>query len=160
MDGSKGFPCAAKIHDVRGGEVYIDPHAAIPAAPHMQPQSLRRVKLHLPSEWSRETETTVHSPVQPDDELAGLVSDVSLHWGRGRWRRRGRCAAPSSSSPSATAASASPPPPSSHGRLRRHELLGRRGTLSSRDPHRRHRSADAPSRHSRRKEGAKVEGDE
>ena len=45
----------------------------------MKLQSLWRVELHLPSEWSRETETTTRWPVQPDDELAELVSDMALH---------------------------------------------------------------------------------
>ena len=35
MGACKGFPPTAKIHDVRGGEVDVDPHAAIPAAPHV-----------------------------------------------------------------------------------------------------------------------------
>ena len=95
MDTSEGLPSAAKIHDVRGGKVDINPRAAIPAALHMQPQSLWRIELHLPSEWSRETKTTAHWPVQPDEELTGLVPDVALHWGRDRWRRRGRCTTPS-----------------------------------------------------------------
>ena len=33
MGACKSFPPMAKIHDVRGGEINIDPHAAIPAAP-------------------------------------------------------------------------------------------------------------------------------
>ena len=87
VDMSKRLPSLTKIHHVRGGEIDINPRAAIPAAPHMQPQSLWRVELHLPSERSRETKTATHWPVQPDEEFAGLVSDMVLHWRWGRWRR-------------------------------------------------------------------------
>ena len=60
--------------------------------------------------------------------------------------------------PSATVTSAWPPPTSTHGRLRRHGFLGRRGALSSRDPRRHRRSISVPSRHGRREEEAKMGG--
>ena len=84
MDTSEGLPSATKIHDVRGGKVDINSRAAIPAAPHMQPERLWRLELHLPSEWSSETKTMARWPVQPDEELMGLAPDVALHWGRDR----------------------------------------------------------------------------
>ena len=93
MGAVKGFPPMAEIHDVRSGEVDFDPHVVVPAAPHVQPQGLRRVKLHYPRKRSREAEMIAHGLVQPDEELTGLVSDMALHWGKDRWRRRGRCAA-------------------------------------------------------------------
>ena len=50
-----------------------------------------------------------HTLVHPNEELAGLISDMAFHRERHHWRGRSRRAAPSSSSPStATSAPASP----------------------------------------------------
>ena len=41
---------------MRGGEVDVGPRAADPVAPHVQPQRLRRIQLHLPTPFAREME--------------------------------------------------------------------------------------------------------
>src|SRR4051812_43458316 len=58
MDTSERLPSATEVHDVRSGEVNVDPRAAVPASPHVQPEGLGRIELHLPSKWGRETKTT------------------------------------------------------------------------------------------------------
>ena len=110
VEASEGLPPSVEIHDVRGGELNVGPCATVPTTPHMQPQHLRRIQLHLSRKRSREAETTTRWLAQPDEELARVVPDVALHWRRGRWRRRGRSAAPSSSPLSATMAPTSPLP--------------------------------------------------
>ena len=62
VDMSKRLSSPTKIHHVRGGEVDADPHATDPAAPHVQPQPLRRIQPHLPREWSWETKATARRP--------------------------------------------------------------------------------------------------
>ena len=47
----------------------------------------------------------VRWPVQPDEELAGLVPDMALHRRRHRWRRHGHRAASSPSPPTAVVTS-------------------------------------------------------
>ena len=60
---SRGIGAAtARALAADGWEVNINPRAAIPAAPHMQSRSLRRVELHLPSEWSGEAKRTTRWP--------------------------------------------------------------------------------------------------
>ena len=67
------LPSAAEVHDVRSREVDVDPRAAIPAAPHVQPEGLGWIELHLPSKWGREMEAAMRWPAQPNEELAKLV---------------------------------------------------------------------------------------
>ena len=43
VDASEGLPPAAKVHNVRGWEVDVGPCAAVPTAPHVQPQRMQRV---------------------------------------------------------------------------------------------------------------------
>ena len=62
VDAGENFPPSAKIHDVRGGELVIGPCAAIPTTPHMQPQLLRQIQLHLPRKWSRATKASARRP--------------------------------------------------------------------------------------------------
>ena len=135
VDMSKRLPSPTKIHHVRGGEVDADPRATDPAAPHVQPQRLRRIQLHLPRKWSRETKATARRPTQLDEELTRVIPNTTLHWRRSCWRRRGRRVVPSYSSPSAPASpTASPPSPSPRGWLCHRRR--RKDALSSGDPRR------------------------
>src|SRR4051812_4755811 len=109
VDASERLPPSTKIHHVRGWEINANPCVANPAAPHVQPQRLRRFQLHLPREWSRETKATTRRPTQPDEELARVVPNMDRHGKRNRWRRRSRRAAPSTSSPSASASPSTSP---------------------------------------------------
>ena len=82
VDMSERLPSSTKIHHVRACEVDANPRAADPTAPHVQPQRLRRIQLHLPREWSRETKATARRPAQPDEELARVIPNMALHGGR------------------------------------------------------------------------------
>src|SRR3954469_20092980 len=50
------------IHHIRGWEVDADSRTADSTAPHVQPQCLRRVQLHLARKWGRETKATARQP--------------------------------------------------------------------------------------------------
>src|SRR4051812_33477064 len=133
------LPPSTKIHHIRGREVNADSCIADSTAPHVQPQCLGRIQLHLARKWSRETKATTRRPTQPDEELARVVPNMVRHGTRSRWQRRGRRAALSTSSPSASASpstspAASPPPSSPCGWLCHHGYGGRRDALSSGDP--------------------------
>ncbi|XP_044318463.1 vegetative cell wall protein gp1 [Triticum aestivum] len=51
------------------------------------PQLLRRVQFHLSCKWGWKAKTTARRLAQPDEELEGVIPDVALHQGRGRWWR-------------------------------------------------------------------------
>ena len=50
MDAGECLPSATEIHDVRSREVDVDPRAAGPAAPHVQPEGLGWIVLRLLNE--------------------------------------------------------------------------------------------------------------
>ena len=58
MGMGKGLQTVKKVHHMRGGEVDINPHTSIPAAPHVQPQSAWLLEIHLPREGSWEAMMT------------------------------------------------------------------------------------------------------
>src|SRR3954466_707956 len=139
VDAGERLPPSTKIHHIRGREINADSRTADSTTPHVQPQCLGRIQLHLARKRSRETKATTRRPTQPDEELARVVPNMDRHGKRSRWRRRGRRAALSTSSPSASASSSTSPTPSSpYGWLRHHGCGRRRDALSSGDP-RRHR---------------------
>src|SRR3954469_21313412 len=98
-----------EVHDPRSREVDVDPRAPIPTTPHVQSEGLGRVTLHLPSKRGGKTKTATRRPAQPDEELAGLVSNMAFHRKRHHWQGRSRRAAPSSSSPSTTTSAPASP---------------------------------------------------
>src|SRR4051812_44542420 len=71
----------AQIHHVRGWEVGINPHATIPTAPHVQPQSAWLFKLHFSCKGSWEAKMITQRSVQRYDELSRLIPDMAFHWG-------------------------------------------------------------------------------
>src|SRR3954471_1210903 len=109
VDTGERLPPSTKIHHIRGREINADSRTSDSTAPHVQPQGLGRIQLHLARKWSRETKATTRRPTQPDEELLRVVPNMDRHGKRNRWRRRGRHAAPSTSSPSTSASPSTSP---------------------------------------------------
>src|SRR3954464_6827794 len=60
VDTGECLPPSTKIHHIGGWEFNADSRAADSAAPHVQPQGLGRVQLHLTRKWSRESRSEEH----------------------------------------------------------------------------------------------------
>lgn len=71
MDASKCLLSATEIHNMRSGEVDVDPCTASPAAPHVQSEGLGRIELHLLSEGGGEMKTTTRWPAQTNEYSRG-----------------------------------------------------------------------------------------